>query len=74
MVEEATLEATEREQWAANLERSIALGHVKRPIADVERMRTRFPTMRAGVRALKLLAAWRGRLPAEFIAEVEKAP
>lgn len=71
MVDEAAQEAIERDQWAANLERAIAHGHVKRPIADVERMRSRHPAMRAVLRALKLLAAWRDRLPAEFIAEIE---
>ena len=74
MVDEAALLARECEDHAINLERAIGLGHVKRSIADVERMRGRHPAMRAGARALKLLAAWRDKLPAEFIAEVEREP
>jgi hypothetical protein len=74
LIDEAALEAMEREQWAANLERSIAFGHVKRPLSDVTMMRSRFPAMRAIVRALKLLAVWRDKLPEEFIAEIERAP
>jgi len=74
MVDEARLAASEREDHAANLERAIALGHVKRQPSDVSMLRMRFPTMRAAVRALQLIAAWRAHLPAEFVAEVEKAP
>jgi hypothetical protein len=74
LIDEAALDAMEREQWAANLERSIAFGHVKRPLSDVTLMRSRFPAMRAIVRALKLIAAWRDKLPAEFVAEIERAP
>jgi hypothetical protein len=71
MIDEAALLVRECEDHATNLERAIAHGHVKRPIADVERMHGRHPAMRAGARALKLIAVWRERLPAEFIAEVE---
>ncbi|MGD0564518.1 MAG: hypothetical protein ABSA66_15685 [Roseiarcus sp.] len=72
LADEAQLISTEREQHAANLERAILAGHVKRPIADVGMMRSRHPAMRAVARALKLMLAWRERLPSEFIAEVER--
>ncbi len=72
LADEARLVATEREQHAANLERAILAGHVKRPIAEVSAMRSRHPTMRAAARALRLMLAWRDRLPSEFIAEVER--
>ena len=74
IVDEAALLMRECEDHATNLERAIALGHVKRPIADVERMRARHPALRAVARALKLLAARRDKLPAEFVAEVEREP
>jgi hypothetical protein len=74
LIDEAALCAKEREDHATNLERAIGLGHVKRQPSDVAMMRRRFPAMRAGLRALELIAAWGGRLPAEFIAEVEREP
>jgi hypothetical protein len=69
--DEAALCAREREDHAANLERAILLGHVKRPIGEVAMMRSRHPAMRAVVRTLRLTLAWRDRLPPEFIAELE---
>lgn len=67
IVDEAALLTRECEDHATNLERAIALGHV-------ERMRARHPALRAVARAVKSLAAWRDKLPAEFIAEVEREP
>jgi hypothetical protein len=74
LADEIALDTLEREQHAANLERAILAGHVKRDLADVRMMRSRHPRARAAARALKLIAAWRERLPAEFIAEVEREP
>ena len=71
LVDEASLNATEREDHAANLERAILAGHNKRPIAEVTMMRSRHPAMRGVARALALLRDWRDRLPREFIAEIE---
>ena len=74
LADEIALDTLEREQHAANLERAILAGHVKRDLADVRMMRSRHPRARAAARALKLIAAWRDKLPAEFIAEVEREP
>ena len=74
LVDEIALDTLEREQHAANLERAILAGHVKRDLADGRMMRSRHPRARAAARALKLLAAWRDKLPAEFIAEIEGEP
>ncbi len=71
LVDEAALICRERDDHAANLERAILAGHVKRPIADVAMMRSRHPAMRAVARALQLMSVWRDRLPQEFVAEVE---
>lgn len=71
LADEAKLVSREREDHAANLERAIVLGHVKRPLADVSMMRSRHPALRAVARAMALMAIWRDRLPPEFIAEVE---
>ncbi len=72
MADEIGLDTRERIDWANNLERAILMAHVKRPASDVALMRSRHPAALAAVRALKILEAWRDRLPAEFVAEIER--
>jgi hypothetical protein len=56
LADEIALDTLEREQHAANLERAILAGHVKRDLADVRMMRLRHPRARAG-RAAKAIGA-----------------
>ncbi|MGD0640273.1 MAG: hypothetical protein ABSC22_05950 [Roseiarcus sp.] len=74
LADEAQLISREREDHAANLERAILAGHSKRPLAEVQGMRSRHAAMRAVARALRLTETWRDRLPEEFIAEIEGEP
>lgn len=74
MAEEIGLEYRERVDWANALERAILMGHVKRNPADVHLMRSRHPTALAAVAAFEALLRWRDRLPAEFLAEIERDP
>lgn len=71
---ELGLRYRETVDWANALERSILLGHVKRPASDVSIMRWRFPAFLAGVHAVEAIERWRDRLPAEFLAEIERDP
>ena len=71
LIDEARLAYCERRDWADNLENAIRHGHSKRPLSDVLQMRSRLGAKLALVEALGVLAAWRSRLPAEFLDELE---
>ncbi len=59
-------------EHADTLERAILMQHVKRNPFDVVAIRSKLPALRAAERALRIVEAWRDRLPPDFFAEVER--